>query len=311
MEALQAEMEENEITKEHLVKEIELETSLQKILRQEEEGWRLRSCILWLKGGDQNTKLFQNQCRDRQRWNTMREHKNEDGTTIIGQAAISTEVRNFFENLYNDEEYVSQDCMEEMVRDIPALISPEESLQLESPISEEEVKKAIWSLHPDKSLGPNGFPVRFYRMCWHFIKKDLICLISWMSKGRMGGETNSTFLALIPKESNPTTIKRFRPISLCNASYKIFSKVLSLRLKTIIPSLISPNQGGFISSRHISDNILLVQKVIHSSMKKRESRMAIKLDLANAFDRLRHDFIFLVLEKFGFPPSLSNKYKPA
>ena len=30
--------------------------------------------------------------------------------------------------------------------------------------------------------------------------------------------------------------------------------------------------------------------------------MAIKLDLANAFDRLRHDFIFLVLEKFGFPP---------
>ena len=35
MEALQAEMEESEITKEHLVKEIELETSLQKILRQE------------------------------------------------------------------------------------------------------------------------------------------------------------------------------------------------------------------------------------------------------------------------------------
>ena len=133
MEALQAEMEENEITKEHLVKEIELKTSLQKILRQEEEGWRLWSRILWLKGGDQNTKFFQNQCRDRQRWNTIRELKNEDGTTITGQAAISTEVRNFFENLYNDEEYVSQEWMEEMVRDIPALISPEESLQLESP----------------------------------------------------------------------------------------------------------------------------------------------------------------------------------
>ena len=37
-------------------------------------------------------------------------------------------------------------------------------------------------------------------------------------------------------------------------------------------------------------------------MKKRESGMAIKLDLANTFDRLRHDFIFMVLEKFGFPP---------
>ena len=112
----------------HLVKEIELETSLQKILRQEEEGWRLRSRILWLKGGDRNTKFFQNQCRDRQRWNTLRELKNEDGTVITGQVAINMEVRSFFENLYNDEEYVSQECMEEMVRDIPALISPEVSL---------------------------------------------------------------------------------------------------------------------------------------------------------------------------------------
>ena len=117
-------MEESNITKEHLVKEIELPKNLQKILRHEEEGWRFRSRILWLKGGDQNTKLFQNQCRDRQRWNTLRELKNEDGSIITGQATINTEVRNFFENLYNDEEYVSQECMEEMVREIPDLISP-------------------------------------------------------------------------------------------------------------------------------------------------------------------------------------------
>ena len=65
MEALQENMEKDEITREHLLREIELEKSLQSILRQEEEGWRLRSRVLWLKGGDQNTKLFQNQCRER------------------------------------------------------------------------------------------------------------------------------------------------------------------------------------------------------------------------------------------------------
>ena len=43
--------------------------------------------------------------------------------------------------------------MEEMVLDIPALISLEERHRLESPISEEEVKKAIWSLHLDKAPG--------------------------------------------------------------------------------------------------------------------------------------------------------------
>ena len=103
------------------------------------------------------------------------------------------------------------------------------------------------------------------------------------------------------------TIKKFRPISLCNASYKIFSKVLSMRLKSIIQSLISPNQGGFISSRKISDNILMVQEVTHSSSKRGEPGMAIKMDLANAFDRLRHSFILLVLKKFGFPPIFINQ----
>ena len=99
--------------------------------------------------------------------------------------------------------------MEEMVLDIPALISPEERLRLESPISEEEVKKAIWSLHSDKAPGPDGFPTCFYRTFWSLIKKYLMHLISWMEKGNMGGATNSTFLALIPKEPNPTSIKKF------------------------------------------------------------------------------------------------------
>ena len=123
----------------------------------------------------------------------------------------------------------------------------------------------------------------------------------------MGGSTNSTFLALIPKEANPSSIKRYKSISLCNASYKIFSKVLSLRLEAIIPTLIPPNQGGFISGCHISDNILLVQAAIHFSTKRGEAGMTIKLDLANAFDRLRHAFILLVLKKFGFPSIFINQ----
>ena len=178
MEALQAEMETNMVTKNHFIKEIELEMTLQKILRQEAEAWRLRSRILWLQGGDQNTKFFQNQCRDRQRWNTMSELKAEDGTLIQGQAAISAEVRTFFNHLYNYEEQVSQRLMEEMVSDIPSLISPEVRLRLESPILKSEVKTAIWSLHPDKAPCPDDFPIHFYRTFRSLIKKYLLCLIS-------------------------------------------------------------------------------------------------------------------------------------
>ena len=64
MESIQVDMEESEITREYLLREIELEKSMQSIIRQEEEGWRLRSRDLWLKGRDQNTQKIQNQRRE-------------------------------------------------------------------------------------------------------------------------------------------------------------------------------------------------------------------------------------------------------
>jgi hypothetical protein len=81
----------------------------------------------------------------------------------------------------------------------------------------------------------------------------------------MGGNTNSTFLALIPKEANLASFDRFRPISLYNASYKILLKLLANRLKPLLGQLISPTQGGFVKGRHILDNVILIQEEIHSS----------------------------------------------
>jgi hypothetical protein len=60
------------------------------------------------------------------------------------------------------------------------------------------------------------------------------------------GNTNSTFLSLIPKELNPSSFAIFHPISLRNVSYKIISNIIDNYLKPFLPSLISPNQGGFV-----------------------------------------------------------------
>eukprot|EP00253_Pinus_taeda_P030665 PITA_30665 len=125
-------------------------------------------------------------------------------------------------------------------------------------------------------------------------------------KEKMGGFTNSTFLALIPKESRPTSFSRFRPISLCNSSYRIFTKIIAMRLQPLLPYLISENQGGFLSNRQIHDTITLVQEAIHSSTSRQEKGFVLKLDLANAFDWVRHSFLFVVLKKMGFNSSFIN-----
>ena len=123
---------------------------------------------------------------------------------------------------------------------------------------------------------------------------------AFLKKSKVGGCTNSTFLALIPKEVNPVSFERFRPISLCNASYKILSKLLANRLKPLLGTLISPLQGGFLKRRHLIDNVIQVQEALHSSFQRKEKGMLIKLDMKNAFDRVNMSFQYQILFSFGF-----------
>jgi hypothetical protein len=130
-------------------------------------------------------------------------------------------------------------------------------------------------------------------------------MIQYVQKSaKLGGSTNSTFLALIPKDANPSTFSRFRPISLCNVSYKLITKVIANRIKPLLHQLISPNQSGFVEKRQMIDNIILVQEAIHSSRGRGDQGMIIKIDMANTFDRVRHSFLFAVLKKFGFSSEL-------
>ena len=54
------------------------------------------------------------------------------------------------------------------------------------------------------------------------------------------------------------------------------------------------------------DNIILVQEAIHSRLERKEKEMVVKLDLTNAFDHVRHNFLFDVLHKFGFSLEFIN-----
>lgn len=79
----------------------------------------------------------------------------------------------------------------------------------------------------------------FFQKVWATIKTDLVLLVnSFLQAGVFDKRRNKTNICLIPKTERPTRMTDLRPISLCK-DYKVISKILCQRLKTVLPNLIS------------------------------------------------------------------------
>ena len=253
---------------------------------------------------DKNTSFLHNSGKTRVINNNIEKIIGEDGQEIKGQEEIKNEVFRHFKTLLSAVD--SQENPEEFLKHIPKVIDMETNNFLTKEVTE-EVKAIVWDLQLDKASGPDGFPIAFYDTFWHLIKNYLMKMIRYViRKKKIGGFTNCTFLSLIPKDPRPSSLNRFRPISLCNSSYKIISKIIASRLKPLLPSLISENQGIFFPNRQIVHNIILVQEALHTSLSRNEKGFILKMDMVNAFDRVNLSFLTSILKRFGFSDDIVN-----
>jgi hypothetical protein len=114
---------------------------------------------------------------------------------------------------------------------------------------------------------------------------------------------NDTMVKLIPKVDIPELITQYRPISLCNVIYKIISKMLAFRLKSILPDVISPMQSAFVLGHLFTDNVLVAYECIHAIKNKRSGvngTCAVKLDMHEAYDRVEWVFLENMMHMLGF-----------
>nr|GEY33271.1 hypothetical protein [Tanacetum cinerariifolium] len=90
-----------------------------------------------------------------------------------------------------------------------------EGIELESMVSNEEIKRAVWDCGLDKAPGPDGFTFGFYRQFWYLIEEDVYKAVKYFFvHGVIPKGCNASFVALIPKIQDANLIKDFRPISL-------------------------------------------------------------------------------------------------
>lgn len=158
----------------------------------------------------------------------------------------------------------------------------------------EEIRLCVEKLHPLKSPGPDGFPGIFYRNYWNVAKGRVIRFVQECFRLRhVPHSFNRTFIVLIPKTKQPQCFNHYRPISLCNFVYKVVSKIITERMRSIMEKIISPYQRAFIEGRWIAENTVLAQKIIKKIKNHRGKNrlMVIKVDFKKAYDRMEWKFL--------------------
>lgn len=274
---------------------------MNELLYREEMLWLQRSRINWLKEGYRNTRFFHSKAIWRAKKNRIQSLKDSAGTVHRSATAMEQLATEYFQEVYYADPSLDHSI-------VPSLFQSKVSAQMNealcSDLTEEEISTAIFQIGPLKAPGPDGFPARFYQRNWGTIKSEVVKAVhNFFIIGVMPEGINDTAIVLIPKIKQPTQLKDYRPISLCNVIYKVVSKCLVNRLRPFLDELVSPNQSAFVPERLITDNALVAFECFHFIQKNKnpnKAACAYKLDLSKAYNRVDWRFLEQAMHKMGF-----------
>ncbi|CAL9019993.1 unnamed protein product, partial [Prunus brigantina] len=299
---LQAELQDKQGRWEENYEEIKRITSnLNEAWAREETYWHQRSRVKWLNEGDRNTTYFHHSTIARRRQNRILRIQGNNGQWYSGQNATRRVIEEHFKDLFASE------CVEDdldILSCVDPVVTEDINTALLQEISSHEIKDAAMQMGSLKAPGPDGYHGIFYQQYWDIIHREVQGIVKdFFAESCNPTTLNSTNIVLIPKVPNPESVTQYRPISLCNYSYKIISKVMANRLKQFIPEIISPAQNAFVPNRQIQDNILLAHEAFHLLKLRKSTKLyelGMKLDMNKAYDRVEWNFLEAMMRKLGF-----------
>jgi exonuclease III len=279
---------------------------LEAIALQEARGVILRSKARWTEDGEKNSKYFLN-LEKRNSINKTITQLEVNEKMITNPEDILKAEKDFYENLYKEKLSEHSKTYQKasntfLNQNYIPKISIEQKTLGDAEISEIEILKNLKNMKNNKSPGSDGLTNEFYKFFWTDIKRFVVDSLKYALKhGEMSSDQKRGIISLIPKKNKVRTLlKNWRPISLLNTDYKLLTKVLAARLKTILPDIISSDQAGYLPGRFIGQNIRIIEDVLFYTERENKPGIILTIDFEKAFDSLNWNFLLSALKSFNF-----------
>jgi mannosylglycoprotein endo-beta-mannosidase len=286
---LEAKAEVRPLSVQEIEQKSQSNAEIAKLLREEELKWYQRSKAQFILEGDSNTRYFHCVANGRHRKKLIRSLVQDEGT-IEGHDQLKSFITSYYKGLFGAPEEDNFSFDETRTDDIPQ-VSQEENDFLTSPYTEEEVRKAVFQMEHNKAPGPDGFPAEFYQSFWDVIKADLLALFMDLHAGQLElFRLNFGEIILLPKVNEAERIQQYRPICLLNVSFKIFTKVATIRLNSVADHVIRPSQTAFMQGRNILDGVVFLHETVHELHRKKLNGVILKIDFEKAYDKVKWPF---------------------
>ena len=228
------------------------------LLQAEEEGAFIRSREQFIEGGEKPG-YFHKCERDNARQKYIKEIRNKEGILESGENVKSV-FHQFFSELYTCDSNVDLSIQDVFLNSFESRVGLEDSELLDRPIQLDEIRKVLTCMSRNKSPGIDGLPVEFYYQFFDIVGKDLLLIYNEIFEKEILTKSQRTaVITLLPKKGDCLDPGNKRPISLLTCDYKIISKVIQMRLSTVLPDIVGVHQACSVPGRNIHSNLLFVE----------------------------------------------------
>ena len=281
-------------------KKRDLQSELEIELRFQARASQIRSKSQYIEEGEKNTSYFLSLEKQRQTNNVINKLEREDGSFATTNHEIVKEIKAFYKDLYSSRQ--TGECDYSFINnlDIPVLNNEDQKF-CDEVISLKECETVTQKMKLDKSPGLDGIPIEFYKTFWLILGPFLVKLYNESYQNeKLSNSQRIAVISLIHKKGNKNLLKNYRPISLTNVDYRILGQVIANRLHSVLPSLISLDQAGYVKGRFIGNNIRTIEDLLFYNNDANKDSITCFLDFQKAYDSIEWKCIFTVLKKFNF-----------